>query len=537
MDLSRRSVLKFGTLGTVGAAALGVPLGQSIRAKSASKLPSSRMPRPFGTAFVRPPVLTPFNTTLDEDGATVRHYSLVERAGTGVIAPGLQTPLWGYNGMFPGRSIEMEQGTRVRLAMRNHLPPTHPQLGHPYNTSTHLHGSASLPQYDGYASDVTYPGYAKTYRYPNFQPARTLWYHDHGVHYTAQNAYSGLVAMYVMHDPVERALLPQGEFDVPLVINDVMLAEDGTLGYDDRTHSGLAGDIILVNGRPWPVMKVKPRVYRFRVLNASISRSLRLTLSTGDPVHVVATDGGLMPVSRPVASWRHAGAERYEVLIDFSKYKPGTRVELRNLSNPNNIDYDFTDKVMAFDVTNDAVDTSDPTWRTIPQTLAGSTAMSLTAADAKRTRNVRLHRNSDGKWVINDTTWDDIIQSGYKKVLADPDYNDVEIWEIENRSGGWYHPLHIHLVDFQVLSRNGKAPFDHERGPKDVVYVGENETVRVLMKFENQRGRYMVHCHNLPHEDHDMMTQFSVGMKGVDVDVNDPLTADPCSVDTEPYPA
>ena len=532
MDVSRRAVLKLGTLGTVGAAALGLPLGQTVFAKSASKISSSRMPKPYGTAFVRPPVLTPYETSVGADGAPVQTYSLVQRPGTTTIASGLQTPVYGFNGIFPGPTIEVEQGTRVRLKMRNKMPATHPQLGHVYNTSTHLHGSASLPQYDGYASDVTYPGYVKTYQYPNFQPGRTLWYHDHGVHHTAENAYSGLVALYLMHDPVERALLPQGEFDVPLVINDVMLAADGSLGFDDNSHSGLYGDIILVNGRPWPVMKVKPRVYRFRVLNASISRSLRLTLSTGDPVHFVATDGGLMPVSRPVTTWRHAGAERYEVLIDFSKYKPGTRVELRNLSNPNNVDFDYTNKVMAFDVTAEPVDTSDPTWKTIPQTLAGSTAMSLTAADAVKKRDLRLHRDN-GTWVINGTTWEDVIESGYRKVLADPDLNDVELWEIENRSGGWYHPLHIHLVDFQILSRNGRAPFDWERGPKDVVYVGENETVRLLMKFEHNRGKYMVHCHNLPHEDHDMMGQFSVGMKDVEVDVNDPLTADPCTVDTE----
>jgi FtsP/CotA-like multicopper oxidase with cupredoxin domain len=141
-------------------------------------------------------------------------------------------------------------------------------------TSTHLHGSASLPQFDGYASDVTHPGFFKDYHYPNFQPARTLWYHDHGVHFTAQNAYSGLVGQYHMHDPMERQLLPQGDFDVPLIISDAMFAANGALGYDDNTHSGLWGDVILVNGKPWPVMKVQKRIYRFRVLNCSISRSV-----------------------------------------------------------------------------------------------------------------------------------------------------------------------------------------------------------------------------------------------------------------------
>ncbi len=118
------------------------------------------------------------------------------------------------------------------------------------------------------------------------------------------------------------------------------------------------------------------------------------------------------------------------------------------------------------------------------------------------------------------------MKSEYHKVLADPDFNATEIWEFENSSGGWFHPIHMHLVDFKLLSRNGKAPFPYEVGPKDTVYVGESETVRLLVKFEHHRGRYMVHCHNLPHEDHDMMAQFSVGYKAGDPDDNDPIWAD-----------
>ena len=126
--------------------------------------------------------------------------------------------------------------------------------------------------------------------------------------------------------------------------------------------------MILVNGAAWPVMKVQPRIYRFRILNGSIARSYRFALSTGDPVTVVATDGGLMPTAVPVASWRHGGAERYEVLIDFSKYR-GKRVELKNLSNKNNVDYVNTNKVMAFDVLDVAPDLSGPAAVIMPTLL------------------------------------------------------------------------------------------------------------------------------------------------------------------------
>jgi spore coat protein A, manganese oxidase len=115
-----------------------------------------------------------------------------------------------------------------------------------------------------------------------------------------------------------------------------------------------------------------------------------------------------------------------------------------------------------------------------------------------------------------------VINSNFTLVSANPGLNDVEIWELSNPHGGWFHPVHIHLIDFKILDRNGRPPFDYERGPKDVAYVGENETVRVIARFGPQRGRYMMHCHNLVHEDHDMMVQFQVGKGG-----HHPMTADP----------
>ncbi len=527
MAISRRQVLLLGGLGVLGAGGAMAPLG-SVEAKSASRIRDSEMPRPFQTAFVRAPVLQPDATGTDpSDGAPVNYYTVVEKAATARILPRLGTPILGYNGIFPGPTISLDQGTKAVLRVRNRLPSEHALDGHGLSTSTHLHGSASLPQYDGYASDITVPGFYKDYYFPNFQPARTLWYHDHGVHFTALNAYSGLAAQYHLHDPVEREILPQGRYDVALTVSDAMFAEDGSLGYDDNNHSGLWGDVILVNGKPWPVMQVQKRVYRFRILNASISRSLRPTLSTGDPVVVVGTDGGLVPAAQTVANWRHGGAERYEVLIDFRKYKAGQRIELRNLSNRNNVDYGFTNKIMAFDVTDEPVDTSDPTWDRIPTALApGNDVMALESGQSVASRKFRLRRNDTTRmWTINNDSWQDVIASGYKKVVAEPALNSVEIWEIENSSGGWFHPLHIHLVDFQILTRNGRQPFPYERGPKDVVYVGEGETVRLIMKFAHHAGLYMMHCHNLPHEDHDMMVQFRVSQPGYPYDRDDPMTA------------
>lgn len=535
MDFSRRQMLQVGGLSTVAVAGVTLPFPGIVTARSPSTLAEGLLPRPYGTSFVVPPDLHPVETGVDDLGPYAC-FVINERAGTaGLLPSGAPTPIWGYQGVTPGPTITVERGTRVIAKIRNRLPQVHPMFGYRFATSTHLHGNASLPQYDGYASDLTLPGYRKIYQWPTkFNPARTMWYHDHAVHTTAENVYSGLAGMYRVHDPLERELLPQGRFDVPLMMTDVMFAADGGLGYDDRSHSDVFGDVILVNGRPWPVMRVQRRVYRFRVLNTSVSRSYRPVLVPDAPVHVVATDGGLVPVAQQVTYWRHAPAERYEVLIDFAQFPAGQRVELRNLSNDNNRDFDNTDKIMAFDVTDEPVDTSDPTWNRIPTTLASSTAMSLRPEQATRRREMLLKKDDiTNEWSINERTWRDVVASGFREVFAAPDLDDIEIWEIDNRSDGWHHPVHIHLVDFQVISRNGLPPFDWERGPKDVVYVGEEERVEVLMQFHPHRGKYMIHCHNTVHEDHDMMAQFSVGLPEGAVDVNDPISADPASWDTD----
>jgi spore coat protein A, manganese oxidase len=527
VQATRRDVLRFAGLGVLGAAVTtGMPWGTGLGARSRSRLAGRYRPEPFRAGFAEPPVLRRSRTTRGPDGRPVDHFTVTERAAPAAILPGgMRTTVWGYDGRVPGPTIKVRQGRHAVLRVRNHLPPLHPTLGQEGTTATHLHGSASLPQYDGYASDLTPPGFYKDYRFPNVQGARTLWYHDHAAHHTNQNVYSGLFAQYHMHDAEEERLLPQGEFDVPLNVGDAIFAADGQLGYDD-SESGLWGDVILVNGRPWPVMRVKRRVYRFRVLVGSISRSYRFALDTGDPVTVVATDGGLMPRARQVDQWRHSTAERYEVLIDFGRYRPGQRVVLRNLSNDNNVDYDSTDMVMAFQVTDAPFDRRDRTWHRIPDRLVDSDVMGLTEAMAQRRRHLAFERKH-GLWTVNGRTWTDVVNSDFEQLIADPGHGDVEVWEVENRSGGWFHPVHIHLVDFKILSRNGRAPFDYERGPKDTVYVGENETVRLLMRFGPHRGRYMVHCHNLVHEDHDMMHQFAVGWRPGQPDPNHPILADP----------
>src|SRR4051795_12390346 len=288
MELRRRELLK---LGLFGSAALMLPVERVARTKLAvnNRIPASQLPKPFTAAFQVPPIAVPVQST-----ETTDIYSLVQQQKSVDILPGLKTDIWGYNGVTPGPTIKVAQGRETIVRQANALPGLHPTLRYKPWTSTHLHGSASKPQYDGYASDVTTPGQFKDYHYPNVQQARTLWYHDHGVHFTAPNAYMGLAAMYILHDRlevglVEQGMLPGGAYDVPLIIKDAMFTSSGQLIFEDNSQSSLFGDVILVNGKPWPLMQVEPFMYRFRLLNASISRSYNLSLDTGDDLIVIGT--------------------------------------------------------------------------------------------------------------------------------------------------------------------------------------------------------------------------------------------------------
>ena len=361
-QVSRRDVLKFSAL---GAAVVALPLERAVRAKTVSQIAASKLPAPYTLPFAIPPVLD------GRGGGTV---ALEQTARKVSIIPGFQTTIFGYGRVgegatTPGPTIHAKRGVPLTVMQANKLPAVHPYLNYDPWTSTHLHGSASKPQYDGYASDITKVGQTKRYVYPNKQDARTLWYHDHGVHHTAENAYMGLAAQYHLHDDVESGLtIPKwswdgrpvaDQYDLPLVLVDKMFSANGEFRYDDAGHTGLWGDVVLVNGVPWPNLKVKKRLYRFRVLNASISRGYRLQMSNSAPISVIGTDGGLMPQVQNTTQLRIGMAERYEIVIDFSKYTPGTKLQLLNLGVPNSTDFDNTGKVMQFEVVGDTFDTAN----------------------------------------------------------------------------------------------------------------------------------------------------------------------------------
>ncbi len=499
MAMSRRGFV-MGAVGVGVAAAVPLAVPRRVRSGSPEPMPSRKLPRPFATPFVRPPTAQPTQSTATDD-----HYLIRMAAIQTEIVPGFRTDMWAYNGTVPGPTIRATRGRGVVARFINGLPSMHPALGYESYTCIHLHGAASKPQYDGYASDIIHPGQYKDYRWANTECSRSLWYHDHAVHRTWSNVAMGLAAQYVIEDPDDAKFgLPSGPFDVPLHISDAMFQADGQLLLDLESLKGFWGDVMLVNGRPWPAMPVQRRKYRFRVLNGCVSRSLFWRLSTNDPFQVIATDAGLTAAPITVNKMRHANGERYDVVIDFSKYAPGTRVVLRNDSLPYNDDYPNTDRIMAFDVVGGQVDTTN---NSVPSELRPENEIVTAPVPTRgKVRSFRTERQG-GEWTIDGYTWHDVIDSNYQLVAATPVVGDREIWEFHNSSGGWSHPMHEHGDHSRQLTRNGRAPYPYERGPKDTYYVGENETVRILLKFDLP-GKYMIHCHNGVHEDHDMMVQY-----------------------------
>lgn len=303
-----------------------------------------------------------------------------------------------------------------------------------------------------------------------------------------------------MHDPEELAVpgLPQGNFDIlPLGLTSKRYNKDGSLWSPDQNgeQDSLWGDIIQVNGQPWPYMKVQPRKYRFRFLNAALSRSFQLYFENAKGVkqsfQVVGSDAGLSTKPVTTSQLDISMAERWEVVIDFSQYK-GQNITVRNKRDVGqDEDFNSTDKVMRFIVENTLTDTSDSKGMLpLPSTLRN---VKFPPAKAGVDRKFQFERHN-GKWAINQGFWSD---SPGGLVLAKPERGAVEVWELENGSGGWTHPIHIHLVDFQIISRTGGErtsvlPYE-ATSLKDVVWLNRGETVRVIARYAPWDGLYMFH--------------------------------------------
>jgi spore coat protein A len=443
------------------------------------------------------------------------------------------TTLWTYEGVFPGPTIVARKDNPVTVTFNNELRDEFGVYRTDHlldvdlcahgaedvaKTIVHLHGGHVPADVDGYPEDTVLPGNSFTYTYPNYnQDSALIWYHCHALGITRLNVYAGLAGGYIVRDANEDALsLPTGEFEVPLIIQDRTLNPDGSLSYPSASQETFFGELMLVNGMVWPHYNVKQAKYRFRTLNGCNSRVLTLSFG-GLPFDVISSEGGFLnaPVTRTVITL--GGAERADLLVDFSSLPPGTEVFLTNAAQapyPNGNPANALPEVMKFIVIAD----TGPTPVT-PVVLNNITP--LQELDADRSRNFILRKIPDPHgtpgcptqlWAIHDLLWDDITE-----IMT---MGDMEVWEFDNLSG-MMHPMHMHLVFFQVLDKTPLdgagnpigppvAPDALEAGWKDTVRVNPNERVRVIARFDDYTGLYPYHCHILEHEDHEMMRQFQV---------------------------
>ncbi|GAV21812.1 multicopper oxidase family protein [Carboxydothermus pertinax] len=473
------------------------------------------------------------------------------------------TTVWGYNGIYPGPTFEVQRNCPIFVKWENKLPFEHllpvdrtvhgAELCQPsVRTVVHLHGGRVRPEDDGHPEawftqnfeNVGTKFVHKIYYYPNCQRATTLWYHDHALGITRLNVYAGLAGFYLIRDEEEQKLkLPCGKYEIPLVIQDRSFYTNGELFYPTQPgHEPppapqppppvdpnlpnpsvvpeFFGNTILVNGKVWPYLEVEPRKYRFRILNGSNARFYRMRLSSDLSFVQIGTDGGFLEKPVTVSEITLAPGERADVIIDFSSHAGQNFILTNDAPTP------FPDggipltpdlmNVMQFRVKSSV---SEPDKSQIPETL--SCLERLNPNDDVMIRKMTLVESTDEfgrlKLLLNNMHWDELpITQTYN--------GTIEIWEMFNTTVDT-HPIHLHLVQFQILNRAKftgdpnspdlevgppQPPDPNEMGWKDTVRANPGEVTRIIARFGPFTGIYPWHCHLLEHEDHEMMRLYEV---------------------------
>ena len=301
---------------------------------------------------------------------------------------------------------------------------------------------------------------------------------------TGKQVVLGLAGGFIINDAEETALgLPSGAYEVPLIVRDANFDKSGNLIYNP-TSSGFLAKNPMVNGTRDPYLKVDTALYRFRVLNGASARLFKLALSNGAPFTLIGNDGGLLEAAVSIGQIEFSPGERLDLLIDFRELPVSTKVMLQDLNAGWNL--------LEFRVVRPVTDN-----HTLPTTLSTITKLSNPAT----TRIISF----DGMSRINGKEYD------LNRIDFQVPFGQTELWRFIT-NGNAPHPVHIHGASFQVKSRSGGRGqvFSWEQGWKDTVLLNDRETVEVLIRFDGYRGRYLIHCHKLEHEDQGMMANFEV---------------------------
>lgn len=490
------------------------------------------LPRAGGPAFQRP-LAIPAQAKGELRGG-VRHYALRTGAGISELVAGLKTPTWGYNGALLGPALVVPRGQPVRIAVTNGLPQS---------TTAHWHGAVVPGAMDGGPHTPIDPEQTLDYRFTLDQPGATLWFHPHPDTRTGAQAYAGLAGLLLVDDGVDRRMgLPHtwGVDDLPVIVQDRRIAPDGTLLYMTQMHDlmGMKGDHFLVNGREQPYAAVPAQRVRLRLLNGSNARLYNFAFDDGRAFQVIASDAGLLARPASTQNLVLAPGERAEIVVDLSRDQ-GRAVVLQSRSaevisalDGSPMDSDAWD-LRTFDLLQLRVGAPNGAKSSIPTNLAEVDPVPVAAAPVRRftLQGMRMSammggpRNVDRGAPRDSGPGGMSLGIGGQRLFSIDDQfmqmdvinqrvrlGSVEIWELRN-DARMAHPIHVHGVSYQVLSRNGMASPEWERGWKDTVLVRRGETVRLAMRFTqpaDEAHPYMYHCHILEHEDNGMMGQYTV---------------------------
>ena len=530
--ITRRSFLE-----QAAALAACLTLNKSALAetKYATPLDTSTL-RPWVDPLPIPEVVQPIGSRSDPENPSqnLPFYRVAMRELHAKIHRDLPfTRVWGFNNSSPGPIFETRSGSGLLVEWANELPMQHfLPIDHTIHGAEsdkpdvrsviHLHGGKTPPASDGYPEDWYVPSQSRVYHYPNRQDAALLFYHDHTMGINRLNIYAGLQGLFLIRDEVEESLnLPSGKHEIPLLIYDRFLLANGRLSYPVSPNPKspwvpeVYSNAMLVNGKLAPYLDVEARPYRFRVMNGSNARFFRLSmdLKPGKPadLHVIGSDQGLL--AAPVTEKRIllAPAERSDFIVDFTAFAGQNLLlmsdsleimQIRVAAQPSAVSFALPQAL-----------------RSLPRTPESS---------AIKTRRLTLDENMDMVqqsmgMLLNKTPW-------HMPVTEKPVLDTTEIWELVNLTEDT-HPIHLHLVRFQLLDRRpfddflyqdkgelrfigpARPPEPDEAGWKDTVRCESGEVTRIIVKFEGYTGRYVWHCHILEHEDNEMMRPYEVVAK------------------------
>ncbi len=507
-----------------------------------------------------------------------------------------QGPLafWTYNGTFPPKLMQVRYGGDAALfRLRNKLPADVTANGGfgRQTISTHEHNGHHGAENDGFTGAYFFPGQYYDYHYPVVLAGRnsintnatdpraggpadngginkipgdwretmsTHWFHDHMFSFTSQNVYKGMAGMFNIYSALDRGneglndgvnlRLPSGtanswgnlEYDINLMLADKAWDQEGQLFFDIFDFDGFLGDAMTVNLVYKPFFEVERRKYRFRILNGAVSRFFKVALSDGSPMIFIANDGNLMPSPVILTQLDEQGiAERYDIVIDFSRYSIGDKVWMVNLCEHRNGKKPDADLTIAQALSGQSSDPcigkflefrivrnpATPDVSQVPATMIPNPDLSQIPVTRERTFEFGSGGNQNlndpvttffGPWGIKTDNEGLMANADFGRISAAPKFGTREIWTLQNGGGGWDHPIHIHFEEGQILARNGKASNvpAWEKGRKDVYRLRPGGSVTLTMQFRDFGGMFMEHCHNTVHEDNAMLLRWEIDDAG-----------------------